>query len=53
VINLDKLTYDGNMNKVKDLRGQKRHKFVRGDIRNRKTVHWYRSNEPWWRPLFN
>jgi dTDP-glucose 4,6-dehydratase len=39
VINLDKLTYAGNLNNIKDLRGEKRHKFVRGDIRNRKLVH--------------
>jgi dTDP-glucose 4,6-dehydratase len=39
VVNLDKLTYAGNLNNIKDLRGEKRHKFVRGDIRNRKRVH--------------
>jgi dTDP-glucose 4,6-dehydratase len=39
VINMDKLTYAGNLNNIKDLRGEKRHKFVRGDIRNRKRVH--------------
>jgi dTDP-glucose 4,6-dehydratase len=38
VINIDKLTYAGNVNNIKDLRGQKRHRFVRGDIRNRKLV---------------
>jgi len=38
VINLDKLTYAGNLNNIKDLRLEKRHKFVRGDIRNRKLV---------------
>jgi dTDP-glucose 4,6-dehydratase len=38
VINLDKLTYAGNLNNIKDLRGEKRHKFVKGDIRNRKLV---------------
>jgi len=38
VINLDKLTYAGNLRNIKDLRGEKRHKFVRGDIRNRKLV---------------
>ena len=36
---MDKLTYAGNLNNIKDLRGEKRHKFVRGDIRNRKLVH--------------
>lgn len=38
VVNLDKLTYAGNMNNIKDLRGEKRHKFMRGDIRNRRLV---------------
>ena len=38
VVNLDKLTYAGNLNNIKDLRGEKRHKFIRGDIRNRKLV---------------
>jgi dTDP-glucose 4,6-dehydratase len=37
-INLDKLTYAGNLNNIKDLRSEKRHKFIRGDIRNRKLV---------------
>jgi len=38
VVNLDKLTYAGNLNNIKDLRGEKQHKFVRGDIRNRRLV---------------
>jgi dTDP-glucose 4,6-dehydratase len=38
VINLDKLTYAGNLSNIKDLRREKRHKFVRGDIKNRKLV---------------
>jgi len=38
VINLDKLTYAGTLSSIEDLRRQKRHKFVRGDIRNRKLV---------------
>jgi dTDP-glucose 4,6-dehydratase len=38
VINLDKLTYAGNLNNIKDLRREKRHRFVRGDIRNEKLV---------------
>ncbi len=38
IINLDKLTYAGNLNNIKDLRREKRHKFVRGDIKNRKLV---------------
>jgi len=38
VVNLDKLTYAGNLNNIKDLRGEKRHRFVKGDIKNRKLV---------------
>lgn len=38
VINLDKLTYAGNLRNIKDLRGEKRHRFAKGDIRNRKLV---------------
>ncbi len=38
VINLDKLTYAGNINNIRDMRDGRRHKFVRGDIRNRKVV---------------
>ena len=38
VINLDKLTYAGNLNNIKDLRREKRHKFVRGDIGNVRLV---------------
>ena len=38
VINLDKLTYAGNLRNIKDLRGNKRHRFVKGDIRNRKLA---------------
>ena len=38
VTNLDKLTYAGNLSNIKDLRREKRHKFVRGDIKNRKLA---------------
>jgi dTDP-glucose 4,6-dehydratase len=38
VVNLDKLTYAGNLNNIKDLRGEKRHRLIKGDIRNRKLV---------------
>lgn len=38
VINLDKLTYAGNLRNIKDLRGNKRHRFVKGDVRNRKLA---------------
>jgi len=38
VVNLDKLTYAGKLNNIKDFRKEKRHKFVKGDIRNPKLV---------------
>jgi dTDP-glucose 4,6-dehydratase len=37
-MNLDKLTYAGNLNNVKDLRGEKRHRLMRGGIKNPKLV---------------
>jgi dTDP-glucose 4,6-dehydratase len=38
VINVDKLTYAGNLRNIKDLSSNKRHRFVKGDIRNSKLV---------------
>jgi dTDP-glucose 4,6-dehydratase len=38
VINLDRLTYAGNLRNIKGLRGNRRHIFVKGDIRNRKLA---------------
>jgi dTDP-glucose 4,6-dehydratase len=38
VINLDKLTYAGNLRNIKDFRSNKAHRFVKGDIRDRKLV---------------
>jgi len=38
VINLDRLTYAGNLMNIRDLRSEKRHKFVKGDILNRKLT---------------
>jgi dTDP-glucose 4,6-dehydratase len=38
LINLDKLTYAGNLRNIKDVRNNKRHRFVKGDIRNSKLV---------------
>jgi dTDP-glucose 4,6-dehydratase len=38
IINLDKLTYAGNMDNLKDLKGHPRHTFVKGDICNPKVV---------------
>ena len=32
VVNLDKLTYAGNLDNLKDLKGDKRHIFIKGDI---------------------
>jgi dTDP-glucose 4,6-dehydratase len=36
--NLDKLTYAGNLRNIKDLRSNRAHRFVKGDVRNRKLV---------------
>ena len=38
VVNFDKLTYAGNLRNIKDLRSNKRHRFVIGDIKNGKLV---------------
>ncbi|MFH1996229.1 MAG: dTDP-glucose 4,6-dehydratase [Candidatus Omnitrophota bacterium] len=38
VINLDKLTYSGNPENLKDIERDGRYRFVRGDIADRKTV---------------
>jgi dTDP-glucose 4,6-dehydratase len=38
VVNLDKLTYAGNLGNLADLRGDERHVFVRGDIGDRAQV---------------
>ncbi len=38
VVNLDKLTYAGNLENLKSLDGDKRHLFVQGDIGNRALV---------------
>jgi len=38
IINLDKLTYAGNLDNLKDLKGNPRHTFVKGDICNPKVV---------------
>ena len=34
VVNLDLLTYAGNLENLSDLEGNTRHKFVKGDIGN-------------------
>jgi dTDP-glucose 4,6-dehydratase len=38
VLNLDKLTYAGNLDNLKDLQGDRRHVFVQGDIGDRDLV---------------
>ncbi|UCH12905.1 MAG: dTDP-glucose 4,6-dehydratase [Candidatus Omnitrophota bacterium] len=38
IINLDKLTYAGNLNNLKDIEKDKRYKFIKGDICNSKLV---------------
>lgn len=38
ITNLDKLTYAGNPNNLKDLRGNERHRFVQGDICDKGAV---------------
>ncbi|MBZ4401331.1 dTDP-glucose 4,6-dehydratase [Myxococcus sp. AS-1-15] len=38
VLNLDQLTYAGNLENLSDLEGDPRHVFVRGDIGNRELV---------------
>lgn len=38
VINLDKLTYAGNLNNLKDLEGNANYKFIQGDICDERTV---------------
>lgn len=38
VINLDKLTYSGNLDNLKDLQENPRYRFVRGDITDEKLV---------------
>ncbi len=38
VVNLDLLTYAGSLDNLKEVEGDERHKFVKGDIRNRELV---------------
>ena len=38
IINLDKLTYAGNLESLKDIEGERRHHFVKGDIGNSDLV---------------
>jgi len=38
VVNLDKLTYAGNPDNLRDLAGDRRYRFVKGDIGDKKIV---------------
>ena len=38
VINFDKLTYAGNIENLEDIKGNPKHKFVKGDITNPEDV---------------
>ena len=38
IINLDKLTYAGNLDNLKEIKNNSRYKFVKGDISNEKLV---------------
>ena len=38
IINLDKLTYAGNLDNLKDVEGDSRYEFIQGDIRDRELV---------------
>lgn len=38
IINLDKLTYAGNPNNLKDIEGNANYKFIKGDIADERTV---------------
>lgn len=38
LVNLDNLTYSGNLENLKDVEGNSNYKFIKGDIRNRKKV---------------
>jgi len=38
VVNLDKLTYAGNLANLKDVEGNPRYKFIKGDIADRSLV---------------
>ncbi len=38
IINLDKLTYAGNLDNLKDIEGDPRYEFIHGDIRDKEVV---------------
>jgi len=39
VVNLDKLTYAGNLSSLRDVQNNPKYSFIKGDIRNGKLVH--------------
>ncbi|MBT3690588.1 NAD-dependent epimerase/dehydratase family protein, partial [bacterium] len=45
VINLDKLTYAGNLNNLKDIEGNANYKFIKGDIADKRMVDKVMRNE--------
>lgn len=48
VVNLDKLTYAGNLENLKDVENNPRHCFVKGDIADRMFVNaLFKEEEPW------
>mgnify|MGYP003401972457 CR=1 FL=1 len=38
VINLDKLTYSGNLDNLKDVKTNPRYKFIKGDVADKKVI---------------
>ena len=38
IVNLDKLTYSGDLSRLKEVKGDRRHRFIKGDICDAKTV---------------
>ncbi|MHC5027124.1 MAG: GDP-mannose 4,6-dehydratase, partial [Planctomycetota bacterium] len=38
VVNLDALTYAGNLESLRDVEGDPRYRFIHGDVRNRSVV---------------
>jgi dTDP-glucose 4,6-dehydratase len=48
VINLDKLTYAGNLSNLQSISGDLRHKFLQGDIADRDTIQRiFHEERPW------
>ncbi len=47
VVNLDKITYSGNLDNLRDVEKDKRYTFVRGDIASKKKMlDWFRKYKP-------